>query len=83
MGGPSERPVISLIAQESFGNGRAKFLCTGCTVSFLFPTKTKYLRPCKQFGGAMNGKAPLWFCFLFFVKRNELDAVETAQNLWV
>ena len=32
---------------------------------FLFPTKTKYLHPCKQFGGAMDGKEHLWFRFFW------------------
>jgi len=47
MDGPSERPTISLIAQESFGNRTGEF----------------------------------FFGSVFFAKRNELAAGETAQNL--
>ena len=68
-------------SRRGFRQYGANFLCTGCTVSFLFPTKAKYLHPCKQFGGAKaefcsrqilstdipvgNGKEPLWFGFFF------------------
>ena len=41
-------------------------------------SKMKFLcTGCTVFGGAMDGKATL-VRFLFFVKRNELDVIETA-----
>ncbi len=50
---------------DAFRQFKASFDVQDERSVFLLPTKTKYLHPCKQLSGAMNGKELALITFIF------------------